>query len=207
MIVRRELVLKFQKLVLKARADQRVERREGFVHQKDRRLGREGAGEADALLHAAGKFADLALGPVRQADERQLLIDLLASLRRTLAREFEPEADILAHRPPRQQAELLEHHRHAFAPDPEEVGHGGMANLAGPALVMDRDLAAADRVEPVDRPQKRRLAGTGKPHQHEDLAGLDRQRTIVDAEDLAGLALDLGALHALRPSGAGARSG
>ena len=35
------------------RADQRIERAEGLVHQQDVGIGRERAGEADALLHPA----------------------------------------------------------------------------------------------------------------------------------------------------------
>jgi hypothetical protein len=46
-------------------ADQRVQRRERLVHQEDRRVGDKGAGQADALLHAARQFAHLALGPLR----------------------------------------------------------------------------------------------------------------------------------------------
>ena len=36
-------------------ADQRIERREGLVHQEDVGIEREGPGEADALLLAAGE--------------------------------------------------------------------------------------------------------------------------------------------------------
>ena len=51
-----------EQLVLQLVADQRVERRERLVHQQDVRVRRERAREPDALLHAAGQFADIA-GP------------------------------------------------------------------------------------------------------------------------------------------------
>ena len=57
-----------EQLVLQAGADQRVERRERLVHQQDLGVGGEGAGEADALLHAAGELGDALLGPVLQVD-------------------------------------------------------------------------------------------------------------------------------------------
>jgi hypothetical protein len=47
-----------EQLVLQPRADQRVERRERLVHQQDRRLGREGAGEA----RDDQRFADVRAG-------------------------------------------------------------------------------------------------------------------------------------------------
>ena len=43
-------------LVLQMLADQRVERGERLVHQQDVGLGRKGARQADALLHAAGEL-------------------------------------------------------------------------------------------------------------------------------------------------------
>jgi hypothetical protein len=76
MMVRLSLSASFQQLVLQPGADQRIERRERLVHQQDRRVGGKGAGQAHALLHAARQLAHLAVGPVRQADQLQLLGDL-----------------------------------------------------------------------------------------------------------------------------------
>ena len=54
-----------------------IERAEGLVHQKDRRIGGEGAGDADALTLAAGKFAGAAMGEFAgfQADKLEHFID------------------------------------------------------------------------------------------------------------------------------------
>ena len=42
-----------------------IERRERLVHQQDVGVGGEGAGEADALLHAAGQLVRIFVGPAR----------------------------------------------------------------------------------------------------------------------------------------------
>ena len=75
-----------EQLVLQLVADQRVERRERLVHQQDVRIGREGAREPDALLHAAREFADVAVRPGREADQLELARDVLAAAPRRLAR-------------------------------------------------------------------------------------------------------------------------
>ncbi len=106
-----QAALEFQQFVLQPGADQRIERRERLVHQQDRRAGGKGAGETDALLHAARKLLDLAAGPFGQIDEFQLLVDALLALRVRHAGQFQPEADIVGNRAPGQQRELLEHHR------------------------------------------------------------------------------------------------
>ena len=58
-----ELLLEIEKLVLELVADQRIERRERLVHEQDVGVGGEGARQADALLHAAGKLVRVLVGP------------------------------------------------------------------------------------------------------------------------------------------------
>ena len=64
----------------------------------------------DALLHAARKFARVFIRPLVERHELQLLVDDALPLGGGDAAQFEPEADILPHRAPGQQGELLEHH-------------------------------------------------------------------------------------------------
>ena len=66
MMVFFSVCLQLQQLVLQLGADQRIERRERLVHQQDRRLGGEGARQADALLHAARKLMRVFLRPLRR---------------------------------------------------------------------------------------------------------------------------------------------
>ena len=103
--------LQFQQFVLQPRADQRIERRERLVHQEDVGVGREGTGEADALLHAARELMRELVGPALEADHRELLVDDRVPCPARHAAQFEPHADIVAHAAPGQQRELLEHHR------------------------------------------------------------------------------------------------
>ena len=65
-----QLGLQGQQLVLQGGADHRVDGAERLVHQQDRRVGGEGAGDADALLLAAGQLVRVALRQGRvEADE------------------------------------------------------------------------------------------------------------------------------------------
>ncbi len=99
-----------------------------LVHQQDRRFGGKGAGKADALLHAARQFAHLAVRPLCQVDQRQLRINAGRARLGGQAGKFQPKAHVFPHRPPWQQAELLEDHCHPLLPDPAQrhgvgVGH------------------------------------------------------------------------------------
>ena len=51
--------------------------------------------------------------------------------------------------------------------------------------------AAHDLVEAVDRAQQGRLARAREAHQHADLAALDGERAVGDAQHLTGLGQDL----------------
>ena len=113
--------LQLQQFVLQLGADQRVERRERLVHQQDRRFGGKGAGKADALLHAAGELVGVFLRPLVEIDQLELPLHARLALGFRHAGKFEAEADILLHRAPRQQAELLEHHRHLLLPQPPQA--------------------------------------------------------------------------------------
>src|SRR5438105_356619 len=163
-------LLQRQQLVLELAADERVERRERLVHEQDVRIGRERPREPDALLHAAGELAAIALGPLREPDERQLLLDDAPALLGRVAPQLEPEADVVAHRPPRQQAELLEHHGDAQAANAAQRRRIAVhPNVDGRVAVAQQDLAACEEVQAVRHAQQPRLAG---PRQ----AAQDRER-------------------------------
>ena len=165
--------LKLQKLVLQLGADQRIERGERLVHEQDRRLGGEGAGQADALLHAARQLMRVFLRPGRQIDEFELLADLLLALGLRHAGKFEAEADIFLHRAPRQQAELLEHHGDLVLAKPSQRRLVAGDDVDHLVAVLDHDAAARHEVQPVDGAQQRRFAGAGQAHQHGNLALVD----------------------------------
>ena len=100
--------------VLQVRARQRVERAERLVEQQHLRLHRQRAGDADALLHAAGDLRrPLVLG-VGHLHEVEVVHDPVVPL--GAASCFAPkhlvhrEAHVLVDGQPRQQAVVLEHH-------------------------------------------------------------------------------------------------
>jgi hypothetical protein len=103
------LSLEVEELVLEARADQGVEGREGLVHQEDRGVGGEGAGEAHALLHPARELAHQGVRAVMEVDELELLLDAGGALAAGLAAQLQPRPRCRA-RCAREEAELLEHH-------------------------------------------------------------------------------------------------
>ena len=150
-----QFCLKIQQFILQLGADQRIQRAKGFVHQQNRRFGGKGAGKADALLHAARQFAHLALGPLGEVHQFQLLIHLGAALSGCLARQFQPKAHIFAHAAPRQKAELLEHHgngRQAQSAQGIGAGMGDRHHLIARA---HPHLAAHHGVQRVHPAQKR----------------------------------------------------
>ena len=59
----------FEELVLQPAPDQRIEGRERLVHEQDVGIRRHGAGEADALLHAARKLVGAPVAIALQMDK------------------------------------------------------------------------------------------------------------------------------------------
>src|SRR6056297_2104745 len=198
-----QLFLKLQQFILQMGADQRVEGRERLIHQKDWGLGRKGTREADALLHPARQLGHLAVGPIRQADQIELLFDARLALRGGDTGQFQSETDIFAHAAPRQQAELLKDHRHVLLPHPAQGGGVGMGDVDHAGAVIYMHSPPGHRVEGVDRSQERGFARSGQTHQHHDLPLLHSQVAIVHPEHLTGAGLNFSALLSLIHQGQG----
>ena len=86
-----------------------------------------------------------------------------------LRRAGHPHAvgDVVVHRLPRKQAEVLEHHRHAgdrFSDD----------------LIADADFAGVVRDQPVNAAQHRGLAAAGRPDHRDDLAFADVEVDVAE---------------------------
>ena len=185
--------MKFEKLVLQLAANQRIERREGLIHQQDVGVGGEGARQTDALLHAPRELRDMPVGPLRQSHQLELFADDLLAPRVRLAAQLQAETDVVAHRAPRQQTKLLEHHRHALAPQLAHSQRIAGGNVDRGFAVPDQHAAPRHGIQAVGGPQQGRLAGTRQPHQHRYLATLDLQIGARNAHDHAVLVLNLGA--------------
>ncbi len=186
-----KFALQIEQIVLELVADQRIQGGERLIHQQDVGVGGERAGEADALLHAAGQFLHGLVGPARQPDHGELLVDDAGALRSAHAAQFEPEADIVAHAAPGQQAELLEHHRNGVEPNVAQGGGSARRHVDRLAAVMHEDAAAGDAVQAVDRPEHGRLARTRQAHQHADLTAADVEIDLEGAHEGADLLADV----------------
>ena len=113
------------------------------------------------------------------------------------ATQLQAEGDVLGDGAPGQKRELLEHHGDAMHPQaPQGLWVAG-GDVDHAALVVDLDRAAHDLVEAVDGAQQGRLARAREAHEHADLAALDGERAVGNAQDLAGLGQDLLAGEAL----------
>src|ERR1039457_869553 len=97
-----DALLQRQELILELAANERIERREGLVHEQNVGVGGKCARQAHALLHAPGQLSDSAIAPLRKTDELQLLIDDAAPIRKRFAAQLQAKADVLAHAAPRQ---------------------------------------------------------------------------------------------------------
>ena len=98
-IVLRISRLQAQELVLQPLAVDRVDRAERLVHEHQRRVDRERAGDADALALAAGELGRVArrASPAVQADQVEQLVDARARSRSLVpARAARDGGDVLA---------------------------------------------------------------------------------------------------------------
>ena len=104
----------FQQLGLELGTGLSVQRAERLVHQQDFRIGGIGAGDCDALLHAAGKLLGIVVGELDQIDHRQIACRASSSASLPLMpRISSAKHDVLLDRQPREQGVLLGRRRRA----------------------------------------------------------------------------------------------
>ncbi len=181
-----------QQLLLQHLAGLRVERGERLVHQHDVRIDRERAHQADALLHAAGELVGIVPLETVQADQIEIVPDALLDARSRRMRHREAERRVVMHGLPRQQAEMLEHHRDAL-------------RRAGDGLAADQQLAAGDLGQSGDAAQEGGLAAAARADHAQDLLRANREIERAERhhgaveEQLAGVARD-DRVHHFRPS-------
>jgi small GTP-binding protein len=121
-----------------------VQRAERFVHQNDRRVKCERAGECGAALHAAGKRRRIGVAFAGETDALKPCVrDARGFFFVLLAFGRQSEHDVPAHGVPWEEAVFLKAEGHA------QIAH--MDDLAGVGLLQPRDHA-----------QERRLAAAGR---------------------------------------------
>src|SRR6185312_3025736 len=153
----------------------RVERAGGLVAQQDLRAVRQCAGDAHALLLAAGELRGVLVRVLGQTHALQQLAHAGADFRCVpLAGEAQRERDVVRHRLRGEQVEVLEDH--ADAPALRAQRRFGQRGHLG---VADQDAPAAGPFQQVDQPDQGGLAGAGMADDAEHLAIQD-----VEAERL-----------------------
>ncbi len=159
--------------------DRHVERRGRFVEHDDPRLGRERAGDADALLLAARELVGIARAVgCRQAHTLEQRVDPAIGLRaaRQTVQHQRP-AQHLAHGVARVERAvgILEHHL-AQAAQPFQPGAARVAEI----LARERDGAAVSLLEAQHQASEGRLAAARLADQPQHLAGAHGEGHAVD---------------------------
>ena len=151
---------------------------ERLVHEQDLGVDRVGAGDGDALLHAARELLGVGLHEVLQLDELDVLERDLLGLLVGLALELEAKLDVLEDREPREEGVLLE--------DDAAVGAG-----ARDLLAVHQDAALRGLLEATDDVQERGLAAAGRPDDAHELVLVDVEVGAVEGNHLALAGVEL----------------
>jgi hypothetical protein len=151
--------LQVAELVLQAGADQRIERAEGFVHEQDRRIRGQGAGEADALPLAAAELRREPSGDLRgvEAEQGEQLVNALTLPLGRPAEQVGDDRGVIGRGEVREEAGLL----HDV---PDAPAQGDRIERRA-VLAVDDDAPGRRLQEAVDELQQRGLAAPRGPEQ------------------------------------------
>ena len=163
------------------RADVRVKGAERLIEQQHARVDGEGAGERHPLPLAAGELRRALLGPVREPDDAEQLVDLRLHLVLRPLADPQTERDVLADAHVRERGVVLEHE--ADAPLLRTRGRDVDA--------VNRDRAGVRRLQPGDDPQQRRLARAAWSEQRSERALRDLQGHIFKRRELPEVLRDV----------------
>ena len=182
-----DLLLESHDLVLHVTPDERIESAERLVVEHHLRVAREGARDADALLHAARQLIGELVRGVLEPHEAQDLLRALVPFALAHPLHLEAEGDVVDHAPMREQAEVLEDHGDRVAAQLPELRAVGLHDVtAGDLDAPGRRLDQAD-----ERAHERRLAGAGEAHDDEHLSRPDLERDVADGDDAPRLLAQL----------------
>ena len=163
--------------------EDRREAHRRLVEEQERRVGHQGPADRAHLLLAAGhrpRLLRLALG--QAGEEREHAVEVLLQAGLGLALEG-AHLEVLEHRHPREELAALRGLRDA-------AGDDVVRRVVGDVLAAEADPAAAWMVEPVDRPQRRRLARTVRAEQRHDLPVPHLQGDALERMDRAVVGVD-----------------
>src|SRR5579859_704993 len=151
---------KLQKLAAQRFRGQNIQSGKRFIHEENFRFDDEGAGDTDALLHAAGEFLGISsfetVQPDRVNDAQRAFVALDGNHAPSLERGF----DIFEYREPREKSKALKH-------------DGNVWRLISHRLAVPENRAGAGGRESREHAKQRGFSAAGGTEQRDDLPGVD----------------------------------
>src|SRR5688572_23916115 len=156
-------------------ARERIERAEGLVHEEHLRVVDQRPADGDALLHAAGELARRLGLEALEADEPDELARPGTAFRAHAAHHAQREKHVVEHRRPWKKRRALEHHR-------------GLVARREHRRAVDLRDAAGGQDEPRDDAKQSRFSAARGADQGDELVAADREREVLEREDLVAIA-------------------
>ena len=153
-----------------------------FVAEQHLRVGRQGAGNGNALFLAAGQLGRVGVGFVRQADQLQQFAGAGLGLFLRDLGKLHREHNVAQAGPLHQQVELLEYHRN-FAAGGAQVSRIQVLHL----FPVDDDAPLVGAFQHIDAAYQRRFSGARHTNDAVDIAIPDGQVDVVQRDDRATL--------------------
>src|SRR5512134_1220369 len=161
-----------QQLELELLARLRIDRAEGLVHEQKLGFHHERSRQTRALLHAARQLVRVRLLESPEADELDRRRDAAFDLLSSRAPQLQAVRDVVPEAFPREEPEVLEHHRYARQ---RFVDH----------LPVDTDRSAVELGQAPDAAEQRGLAAAGRADDADDLRAADLEADIRKNREIA----------------------
>ena len=152
----------------------RVERAGGFVGEQNLRISGQCAGDADALLLAAGQLRRVFVCVLTEAHEFKEFVDTTILIVLAPVIELQWVGDVLGHGFGGEQVELLENHADFLADGPQ-LG----LTQRGDISTKHGHSAGGGSFERVDKPDQCGFACTGIADDAEDVTAIDGQADVI----------------------------
>src|SRR5439155_15335551 len=156
------------------------------VEQEQGRLCRERARQLDSFERAEGKSAGKPLAQFSELEifEDEVRLRAAATLREGTKPRVRPDEHVFEHR-----HLLEEHYVLKRARDPES--RDPMSRRSSQVLALEEDPAVVRAIQAGDEVEERRLPGTVRPDQPDDLSLLQCERDIGERDDPAEASWDV----------------
>ena len=173
--------LQLQQVILHLAAYQRIQCREGFVHQQDLGIGGQRAGQPHPLLHPAGELMRILVLEARQPHLVQPVTGLFLTLGARHLLHGQSIGGVVQHGAVRKEPEALEDHAHLLLAQVGQLAPSQFHHV----LAIHPDLARGGLDEAIEMSDERGLARPRQAHDDVDAAFVDRQGDIAQAQRMA----------------------